>query len=411
MEVVLGLTGNRELARITARWSKNHRPNGSAAICSHSQRNKVRRRTGTVSTNGLKTNHPRRGSAAWILVLILALMAAGLVAWMTLQEPSTDPGLTRVNPTGIVQPDQDPTSDLQPLIEEVITPSGRVEVGPLPYRDMQRVFDGTGQISGELFPSESVAMPETWTLVIEPSKFAVGRERAIRKELEFSGNQTTFEVRDLPMASYRVYAVAQDQASIAMEISLFRIEGPGHRVKNHSHIMLRLEPLSSLHVTVQTADLYPATELPLFLDSAVTLKRWKAQTNAAGRYEFQDLPAGTFKLMVGYPDHPLVPIAQMQVVIGKPTFWEGVLPKTHPVTFQVIDAAQRPLPGAIVRGHGGAPVDGITDFEGQYTQRYLPEGSYTIRVAHKESEGNGRINLTIPLEGSQPEPVIIYCQQ
>jgi hypothetical protein len=81
------------------------------------------------------------------------------------------------------------------------------------------------------------------------------------------------------------------------------------------------------------------------------------------------------------------------------------------VTFQVIDAAQRPLPGAIVRGHGGAPVDGITDFEGQYTQRYLPEGSYTIRVAHKESEGNGRINLTIPLEGSQPEPVIIYCQQ
>ncbi len=300
--------------------------------------------------------------------------------------------------------------DLQPLEEEGLTPSSRVEAGPLPYRNMKRVFDGTGQISGELFPSDSVAMPESWTLVIEPSQFAMGRETAIRKELEFPGNQTTFEVRDLPMASYRVYAQAEGQASMALEVSLFKIEGPGHRSKDHSHVMLQLQPLTGLDVFLRNVDLSPATELDLTLESTASRKRWQAQTNAAGRFSFERLPAGSYRLMVGYADQPLVPEAEIQVDLGQVATWQGTLPATYSMNLKVIDDQGRPLPEAILRGHGGAPIAGRTDFDGMFTQRYLPQGTYRIRVEHKESEGKGHLDLVLPMDPSQPDPVVVYCR-
>ncbi|MDF1836613.1 MAG: carboxypeptidase-like regulatory domain-containing protein [Planctomycetota bacterium] len=363
-----------------------------------------------MSTNGLKTSRAQRGSAAWLL-LVLLVLGIGLFAWMNLQEPGSDPGITRDNPNGAAAPNSNTQPDLQAPTVEGIAPSGRVEAGPLPYREMKRVFDGTGQISGQLFPSDAVPLPDTWTLIIEPSQFALGRETAIRKELEFPGQQTTFEVRDLPMASYRVLALAEGQASVAMEVSLFKLEGPGNQAKDHSHIMLRMQPLSSLRVTLQTADLAPATDLPLTLESSATRKRWEAKTDAVGRYEFERLPAGRFTLLVGYPDQPLIPAETLMVEVGKVTAWQGTLPSTHRVTFKVVDGQGRGLPGAILRGHGGAPIDGVTDYEGLLTQAYLPEGTYRIRVEHKDSESHGRMDVTVPLDETNAEPVVIYCRQ
>ena len=363
-----------------------------------------------MSTNGLKTSRSQGGSALWFLLLLM-VVGAGLFAWMSLQEPAPGPGMTRDNAADAAQHDHVHTPDLQPLESDGLIPSGRVEAGPLPYRNMKRVFEGMGQISGELFPSDSAPMPDTWTLVIEPSQFAMGRETAVRKELEFPGNQTTFEVRDLPMASYRVYARAKGQASMALEVSLFKIEGPGHRVKDHSHIMLRLQPLSGLQVTVRTADLSPAIELPLTLESRITKQRWEAKTNVAGRHEFEQLPAGQFTLLVGYADQPLIPAADVLVSMGKIANWEGTLPVTHRLSIKVIDGQGRALPGAILRGHGGAPIDGITDFEGMFTQAYMPAETYRIRAEHKESESHGRTVVTLPLDATSPDPVVIYCRQ
>lgn len=345
----------------------------------------------------------------WILLLPI-LVIAGIFAWTSLKGSNSESGMTQEAQTD-VGGEQIPPVDLAPLEEDALAPSSRVEVGPLPYRKMKRSFDGQGQISGELLPSDFGPMPEKWTLVIEPSEFAVGRETAIRRELEFPGQQTTFEVRDLPMASYRVYARAEDQASAALEISLFKIEGPGHRVKDRSHVMLRLQPLSSLQVNLQNEDLSPALDLPLILESKTTRKRWTAKTDASGLYTFEELPAGVFTLLVGYADQPLIPAVAIQVETGKQATWKGTLPMTHEVTLRVIDREGRPLPGAIVRGHGGAPIDGVADFTGELTLRYLPKGTYQLRMEHKPSERHGRTTLVIPVPEGQPNPYPVYCRQ
>ncbi len=362
-----------------------------------------------MSTNGLKTKHSREGSALLILLLLI-LVIAGVFTWTSLKGSNAESGMTQDAQTGLgVEPT--PPADLAPLQDDGLTPSSRVEVGPLPYRRMKRTFDGKGQISGELLPSGTGPMPEKWTLVIEPSEFAVGRETAIRRELEFPGQQTTFEVRDLPMASYRVFARAKDQASVALEVSLFKIEGPGQRVKDRSHVMLRLQPLSSLQVSLRNEDLSPALDLPLILESKITRKRWTAKTDAAGVHTFEELPAGTLTLLVGHADQPLIPAQAIQIETGKLATWTGTLPKTHEVTLRVIDREGMPLPDAIVRGHGGVPIDGVADFTGELTLRYLPAGTYRLRVEHKPSERHGRTTLVIPLSEGQPHPYPIYCRR
>jgi hypothetical protein len=342
--------------------------------------------------------------------LVLFLVGAGFVAWVSLDKGSPNDSITpeaRPVPTGH---QHDPSAELQPLIEDGITPSGRVEAGPLPYREMPREFDGMGQISGELMPSGSDPMPDQWTLVIEPSLFAIGKETAERREIDFPGQQTTFEVRDLPFGSYRVFARTADQSTVPLEISLFKIKGPGNRAKDRSHVMLQLQPVASLHVQLRTKQMGPAMDLGLVLESRDTRKRLKATTDATGRYEFDHLAAGEYLLFVGSPDQPLLPTAEIQVAPGQVNAWEGVLPETHSVRFRVIDAEARPLPGAILRGHGGAPIDGITDFQGELHQLYLPAGTYRIRVEHAESEGRGNATVVVPIPQGQPDPVVIYCQ-
>ncbi|MBL4771295.1 MAG: carboxypeptidase regulatory-like domain-containing protein [Planctomycetes bacterium] len=364
-----------------------------------------------MSTNGLKSHNLKRGSAAWLLVL-LVIVGAGLFAWLSLQGSGPDSGITRGETSGTEAAGEHiHAPDLQAPIVEGLTTSSRVEAGPLPYRKMKQVFDGRGQISGELLPNDSGQTPETWTLVIEPSQFASGREMAERREIEFPGNQTTFEVRDLPMASYRVSARAKNQASVPIEVSLFKIEGLGHRVKDHSHVMLRMQALSVLHIALQAEDLSPASDVSVVLESKYTRQRWEAVTDVTGHCKIADLPAGQFSILVGYPDQPLLPRADVQISRDKPSYWKGVLPKTYPMTLRVIDEQARPLPGAIVRGHGGAPIDGITDYQGELTLQYLPAGTYRLRAEHAASESHGRVEVTLPLEDSQPNPVIIYCRQ
>ncbi len=363
-----------------------------------------------MSTKGLKTNRSRQGSALWVL-LLLVLVIAGLFAWTRVSESDSQSGMTQDANAGPNLGKPTPTADLAPLPEDTLTPSSRVEVGPLPYRRMKKIFDGHGQISGELFPNETAPMPEVWTLVIEPSEFALGRESATRRELELSGRQTTFEVRDLPMGSYRVYARAEGQASLPIEISLFKIDGPGHQVKDHSHVMLRLEPLSRLQVTLRNEDFSPALDLPLVLESKNTRKRWLGKTDAAGLFTFENLPTGVFTLFVGFTDQPLVPPATIQVDRDKQISWEGTLPTTHQITLRVIDKNAQPLPGAIVRGHGGAPIDEVTDFMGEVTLRYLPKGTYRLRVEHTATERNGHTTFVIPAPEGQPNPLPVYCRK
>ena len=284
--------------------------------------------------------------------------------------------------------------------EDGVTPVTRVETDPLPYREMPRSFDGQGEISGEVFPAPGEPFPAAWTLRIRPSQFATGREQAISKDLEFDGAQTTFEVRDLPMASYSIQVTAEGQASRPVEVSLFRIEGgaPGAS-KQRSHIMLRFEPLSEVQVELVDALGQPAEGLPLVLEAQATRERWEGRTDARGHARLQGIPEGLFRLVVGSPQAPHIEAPTIKVLRTEPSRWSGTLPPTQTVTVRVIDDTERVLPDAVVRGHGPVPVEVRTDQNGEAVLRYLPFGRYQLRGEHAASETGGRQTMVIPLAG------------
>ena len=347
----------------------------------------------------------RRGGAAVWLILLFALTIGLLLAWQANQSPAEDAadltGQTEAaeDSNGTApDPGRGPAELVEP--EDGVAPVSRVETEPLPYREMPRSYDGQGEISGEVFPATGEPFPDRWTLRIRPSQFATGREQAISKDLEFEGAQTTFEVRDLPMASYTVQVAAEGQASRPVEVSLFRIEGgqPGAS-KERSHIMLRFEPLSEVRVELLDALGQPALGLPIVLEAQATRERWEAVTDARGMARIQEVPEGLFRLYVGSPQAPHMEAATLKVLRTEASTWRGELPPTQTITVRVIDDEARVLPDAVVRGHGPVPVDVRTDQNGEAVLRYLPFGRYRLRGEHAASQSGGRQTVVIPLNG------------
>lgn len=363
-------------------------------------RDPVRSLRASQAPEGARRRTQRGGAALWIvLALLLGLgLLYGLQRGLNSEE----------SPTGLQDAGQGETQaagtpeSLLPLEEpeDDVSPVGRVEAEPLPYRNMPRSFDGQGEISGEVFPAPDQPFPSHWTLRIRPSQFASGKEKAISKDLEFEGAQTTFEVRDLPMASYSIQVTAEGQASRPVEVSLFRIEGgaPGAS-KERSHIMLRFEPLSEVRVELRDALQQPVRALPLVLEARATRERWTAQTDALGRATIADVPEGLYQLFVGDAQTPHLPPVDLKVLRTEPTEWQGELPPTQSITLRVVDHRARVLPDAVVRGHGPVPIDVRTDQAGEVLLPYLPFGRYQIRGEHAASEAGGRMTVEIPLVG------------
>ncbi|MCB9906281.1 MAG: carboxypeptidase regulatory-like domain-containing protein [Planctomycetes bacterium] len=300
---------------------------------------------------------------------------------------------------------------VDPELEGGVEPMGRLEAEPLAYREMQRTYDGMGEISGEVFAADNLPFPDQWTLKIRPSRFALGRDLAISKDLEMPGNQSTFEVRDLPFAGYTVQAVAANQASPAMEVSLFRVEGgnPGAS-KAHSRVMLRFEPLSRLEVGIQDWEGNPASDLPVTVESKEDGKRWEAVTDGRGTARIEQLPEGMYLVSLGHPNRPLLPPAEVPVLRREPAFWQAQLPRTEVVRLKIVDDQAQPLPDAEVRGHGPTVFEARSDFDGMVVLPYLPHGTYQIRATHAQSEGTGQLTLPVPVPAHLDNPVLIYCR-
>ncbi|MEZ6005650.1 MAG: carboxypeptidase-like regulatory domain-containing protein [Planctomycetota bacterium] len=346
---------------------------------------------------------PLRRGGARLLVLVL-LVAVGIGAWWLRRTPehTPAPGLG---------PEAAPTvpSDLSPQAPDpedpdALAPTTRVEAGPLPYREMQRDFDGTGELSGEVMAMAGSAMPASWRLEIRPSRFATGSENAVSRDLEFEGNQVTFEVRDLPLAAYTVQAVADGQASMAYEVSLFKlVDGAPGAGKTRSHVMLQLMPLCTLDVQVMDHEGLPAADVPLVAEALGTQNRHEGRTDATGRARWDQLPPGLYRVSCGDPLRPLV--ASEAITVGQRTQaqWQATLPETFALEILVIDGQENPMPGAHVYGHGPVPIEGESDFAGRLSLQYLPAGTYQVRANHEVSATSGRLTIEVPAT-SGPEP-------
>lgn len=351
----------------------------------------------------------RRAGNAAVLVLIGLLVAAGVAAWALLSSPGkgSDGPSRAVREVETEQGDDPLANPGDALADELRAPSpvGRVDVGePGLYAQLGRVFDGAGTIGGTVMVDPGVPYPDQWTVILEPSRVAQGSERAVHQELESEPGQRTFELRDLPMAAYRIRAEAPGMRSMAQEIAMFKIEGNEHLPGiDRVNVTLKLRPVAYVDGAVRTSQGEVADDLPVFLVSrdgdgagATTLR---GTTDSAGIFRFDGVESGAWALHVGREARPLVAPIPVTVAAKAVRMDDVELPELATLRLVVIDELSRPCPDVkligYLRGAGSGSFNATTDAVGNAVVRYLTPGPWRIEADDPNDGQTGRTDIAL----------------
>ena len=212
---------------------------------------------------------PERGTA---LLWVAVLAALALIGWMALSgrggRPPADAGPAPVGRSaGPESPEEAPGTG-GPLEEPAPGPRtmGTIEARAAGQDGgYTRVFDGVGIIAGQVRMEDGSAPPR-WTLHLEPSLVTRGRGEAVTRTVEAAPAEETFEVRDLPMGAYRVFATAPGHRSSAVEVALYKLEGLEHLPgMNYVNLTITLRAMANVDGIVRRANGDPADELAVHL--------------------------------------------------------------------------------------------------------------------------------------------------
>ncbi|MBK8178616.1 MAG: carboxypeptidase regulatory-like domain-containing protein [Planctomycetes bacterium] len=241
-----------------------------------------------------------------------------------------------------------------------------------------------GRIRGRIELARGTASPARYELLVEspgePTKVFVfpGAERLV--------------TLDLPVGRSVLRARADGLGSRALAV-----ERPGPAAAPGTSgeaplapFDLTLEPAGFLGGSVVDSLGAPLAGLPVhLLDRGARAVR-SVQTDPAGRYGFEDLPLGSYRVAFGSAESPVAPVVGAEVVPGEV---RDVPPQAMPALGEaevlVRDAAGNPLAGARVAGrgqHGGA-FEGATDAGGRIRARFLPAGSLYVDVSGSKGRG------------------------
>ena len=297
----------------------------------------------------------------------------------------------------------------------------------LPYRRAPKVFEGVGRLTGAISTENGLAFPDSWRLIIEPSKFVQGREHAgPRQVIPFDGNQRTFEVFDLALGAYRVYAEGEGVSSPAYEVLLFAIEGQApSQVQMHKHLLMRFNSQQGCAGLVVDEQGAPVADLPVFLVAglglatadprAPTTTVLETVTHANGRWEFPDCRPGTYSLLLGSTQRPLIPAASVTLEPGmrssdRPEL-NSEVPLTQTLYVRILDKLGRGLPGARLRGIGPSPLDVEADSQGLATARFLLPGPYRLAATYAALglDGEDRVEVKVSADG-QSQTFNLICR-
>lgn len=347
-------------------------------------------------------NGGRAGTgAALLLVMVVLVLALGAAAWTVLGTggQSLEVGIAnREAPAAIAE---EPVAEVAPA-EGPRAVSG-LQAGPAgEYASMGRVFDGTGMILGEVQVDAGVPYPERWTLVLEPSKVAPGRDKAVTRRIESEPGQRDFELRDLPMASYRIRVEAEGLAASPQEIALFKVEGYEHMPGvNVVHATLRLVPIASVEGSVRQASGDMAPNLPVYLVDRrrPEAPRLETATDGVGGFRLDAVPSGAWLLRVGHPVRSMVTPLPVTVGLTSVAVDEVQLPPLATLEIEATDAYGRPYPGVemvgYLRGSGSGSFRETTDAFGRVKIPYLSPGPWRVNATHAEEGQRSRMDLTL----------------
>jgi hypothetical protein len=257
-------------------------------------------------------------------------------------------------------------------------------------------------ILGEVQVDAGVPYPERWTLILEPSKVAPGRDKAVTRRIESEPGQRDFELRDLPMASYRIRVEAEGLAASPQEVALFKVEGYEHMPGvNVVHATLRLVPIASVQGSVRQASGDMAPGMPVFLVDRTQPNgtRLEAVTDGGGGFRFAGVPSGAWLLRVGHPVLSMVTPLPITVGLTSVAVDEVQLPPLATLEIEATDEYGRPYPGVEVvgylRGTGTGSFRETTDAFGRVKVPYLSPGPWRVNATHAEEGRRSRMDLTL----------------
>jgi hypothetical protein len=334
----------------------------------------------------------REGSAgsAWLLALVVVMIVAGAATWKGLGGVEGG-GEQDLAPRATAE-----TVDRAPLLEAAEETEGPrvisgVEAGPAgAYASMDRVYDGTGTIFGEVQVEAGVPFPETWTLTLEPSRVAEGRDKAVTRTIQSEPGQRDFQLRDLPMASYRLSVTAEGLVARPQEVALFKLAGYEHMPGvNVIHVTSRLVRVASVEGRVRQASGDMAVDFPVYLIDRKNPNegRMEAVTDSAGGFKFPDVSSGNWILRTGHPVHSATSPQPVLVHLQPVALDEILLPPLSSLEVETTDAYGRPFPDVelvgYLRGSGNGSFRAKTDAYGRATMRYLTPGPWRVNATDK----------------------------
>lgn len=400
----------------------------------------ARQGTGTAS---------RRGSASSLFLGALAiLVAVGAAAWF-LQGTGNEQ-----SPTEAVQPEVTSDAETRPepppgmmresdlLAMEANGPRtmGGIETRPSGgYEPFEKVFgDPGGTIVGEI-RVQGTDFPESWTVTIEPSLAAEGRDKAITRTFESEPGMRTFELRDLPLAAYRISARAPGMATSKIEVALYRVaERPGQRGLDFVNLDLTLRPMALVEGFIRQLSGDAANDLAVYLvpyqvpgqasapisaptgapatagttagntaespsGGNVITSRLETRTNSAGSFTFEQVPAGPWMLHVGDPVRSLIAPTPVGVQSQDLRVDDLTLPALASLDLVIMDYIGRPCPDVTVTGYlkgaGRGSFKITTDSVGEVHLRYLTPGPWRVEAKDNLIEQKGRADLVLTPEG------------
>jgi hypothetical protein len=319
------------------------------------------------------------GALAGTLAL-LALLVAG--AWLALREPAPDArGARGAGAPAPPRPGDGAAAAAPDLERPAETRPGGAAATAVPP-DPARAFDGKGVLRGEVIGARGTAVPERWTLIVEPSRMLAGRDRATTRRIEFERGERTFELTDLPLAGYSVRATAAGSNSQALDVLLVA-SSPA------VFVTLAFAPAGFVEGRAQRADGTAAEGLAVTLERAGTGERLRAVCDVNGAWIVRDVPDGEYRVLYGTPEAPLVPPREIAFRAPSLRVTEVVLPPVGTLLLRVRDDVDALVPGAVVTGtsSAGGAFTATTDANGEARERYLVPGTWRIEARVEAASG------------------------
>jgi len=346
----------------------------------------------------------RRGAAgfAWLVVLALVIVVLGAVTWNGMVADESGGDFELADRKSTEAPAQPLSTDLAEAAEGPRVMTG-VEAGPAgAYASMDRVFEGTGMILGEVRVEQGVPYPERWTLKLEPSRVAPGRQKAITRTITSEPGQRDFQLRDLPMAAYRLSVEAEGLVARPQEVALYKLAGyehmPGLNVVN---VTSRLVQMASVSGRVRQADGDMAVDFPVYLIDRKNPSegRLEAVTDSGGAYLFPEVTGGNWILRTGHPVHSTTSPQPVPVQLSAVAVDELLLPALATLEIETTDEYGRPYPGVdlvgYLRGTGNGSFRVETNEFGRAKMPYLSPGPWRVNATHAQDGRSCRLDVTL----------------